>query len=118
MEENLLNQVYQAEKDYIGLKNQYETYVSSELQAYQQKKVFEYTLDSLKEIDTNKVYQPLGKAFIVRDKSEVIEDLEYLQNKAGEDLENAKKYKEIFGLKKAEFEKQLIEMTKNLNLTR
>ena len=118
MEEGIINQVYQAEKDYINLKNQYEMYASTELQSLQQQKVYDYTLESLKEIDVSKVYQPMGKAFIIRSKDEVVADLEYLQKKAGEDLENARKYKEVLGSKKTDLEKQLVEMTKNLNLAR
>lgn len=118
MDEGLVNQIYQAEKEYITLKNQYELYATSEIQAIQQQKVFEYTLDALKAVDNEKVYQPMGKAFIIRDKKDMVTDLEYLQQRAVEDLEKAKTYKDVFGNKKTELEKQLIEMTKNLNLAK
>ena len=118
MDEGLINQVYQAEKEYIALKNQYEMYATSELQAVQQQKVYEYTLESLKAIDNEKVYQPMGKAFIIRDKKDIVDDFEYLHAKTGEDLAKARNYKEVFGGKKSELEKQLVEMTKNLNLAK
>ena len=118
MEEGLINQVYQTEKEYIGLKNQYDTYANAELQTLQQQKVCSYTLEALKDVENNKVYQPMGKAFIIRDKKDVVEDFEYLQKKAEEDHGKAKQYKDILGKKKAEMEKQLVEMTKNLNLAK
>lgn len=118
MDEGLINQVYAAEKDYIALKNNYEMYATAELQAVQQLKVYEYTLESLKSVDNEKVFQPMGKAFIIRDKKDIVEDFEYLQKKTGEDYETAKKYKEVFGSKKTELEKQLVEMTQNLNLAK
>lgn len=84
----------------------------------QQQKVYEYTLDALKAVDNAKVYQPMGKAFIIREKSDIVEDFEYLCKKTGEELEKARQYKEVFGGKKAELEKQLVEMTKSLNLAK
>lgn len=111
-------QIYQAEKEYIGLKNQYELYATSELQAVQQQKVFEYTLESLKTVENEKVFQPMGKAFIIRDKKDIVDDFEYLLKKTAEDMEKARGVKEMVGGKKTELEKQLIEMTKSLNLAK
>ena len=118
IEEGLINQVYQTEKEFLAAKGQYEAYLNSEMQTMQQKKVFEYSLESLKELKSDRVYQPVGKAFLARKKENMIDDFEYLLNKAEEDLKACSNYRQQFEKKKNDLQKQLVEMTKGLKINK
>ena len=118
IEEGLINQVYQTEKEFLATKSQYETYLNSEMQTMQQKTLFKYTLENLNELEKEKVYQPVGKAFLIRKKENLVEDFEYLLNKAEEDLKVCTNYRQQFEKKKNDLQRQLVEMTKGLKLNK
>ena len=115
--ESQLNQVYQLEKELIENKNKFESYGTREIQCIQNIKIFE---TSLKELETDdpsvKVYQPLGKAFLMRPRNAIKTDLEFLLEANKKGFEEDRKMKTHFEGKKIELERQLIELTKGLKV--
>lgn len=116
--EGLLSQVYQLEKELIENKNKFESYGQREVQCIQNLKIFEASLGELNAPQNEKarVYQPLGKAFLLRPAAEVKADLEGLTEVNKKGLEEDRKMKGHFEGKKNELEKQLIELTKGLKV--
>ncbi len=115
--ETSLNQIYQVEKEMLEQKSKYEQYFSNEVMCKQNMQIFEFSLESLKDHpDHLAVYQPLGKAFLRRSKEALAVDLKSLLEGNQKNLEEAKKMKEHFEIKKTELEKQLLEMTKTLKI--
>ena len=114
--DNTLSQIYQLEKEFIESRTQYENFANKEIQSIQNIKIFE---TSLKELDKNtngKVYQPMGKAFILRKRENMKADLEYLMDVNRKALEEDRKKKAHFEVSKNDLEKQLIEMAKSIKM--
>ena len=115
--ESLLNQVYQLEKELIENKNKFESYGNREIQCIQNIKIFETSIKELEVDDPSvKVYQPLGKAFLMRPRTAIKADLEFLLQANQKGFEEDKQMKVHFEGKKIELERQLIELTKTLKL--
>ena len=114
--DNTLNQVYQLEKELIENRTQFEKFANKEIQSIQNIKIFETSLKELEKVGDAKVYQPMGKAFILRKKDAVKTDLEFLMEINRKALEEDKKNKLHFEASKNDLEKQLIEMAKSIKL--
>ena len=113
--DSILTQVYQLEKELIENKTKYENFAAKEVQSIQNVRIFEASLEELaRNGNQREVFQPLGKAFLLRKPQELVKDLQHLKEVNTKGMEEDRKMKENFGQKKAELEKQLIELTHNL----
>lgn len=115
--ESTLNQIYQLEKEMLEQKSKYEMYLNNEVVCTQNIRIFEYSLAALREEQEGRaVYQPLGKAFLRRDRGGLCRDLEELLESNQKSLEESRRLKEHFESKKGELERQVTELTRGLKL--
>lgn len=112
-----LAQLYNLEKELITQRTNFKNYVNTEIMLMQNQAKYKTTLEELGNINDNrKVYQPIGKAFIIRNKEEYIKDLKFLIEKCDKDISETSKIKEHAGKKLKECERNVMELTKSMSL--
>ena len=93
--ESSLQQRVNLEKDFMENKAQRDQYHQSEMLCLQNKTIFEFSIKGLHEVGEDRaVYQPLGKAYLRRNKNDLEEDLKNLLVTNNKKYEEAKKMKE------------------------
>ncbi len=99
--EGQLAEAYKVEKEFMENKQKLELYNSQMLNSIQSKTILEQSLKILQEPDMEerKVYQPLGKCYLMRDPAKFKADVEFVLEKESKNLTEHRKNKEMYEVK-------------------
>ena len=109
--ESIQEQMFRLEKELQENNRLFELYQRQEFTCHNYKSIYTLSLRALDDTtDTQQTFQPLGKAFIIRPKDDLRQDITELERNNEKSIEENKKLKEHYFNKKKEASRQLLEL--------